>query len=57
MHASFNTGSGSGLGDYPESGLGPGLNGKWLFLMALLTIVSVLHFIIMSICVKTICYI
>ena len=30
MHASFYSGYGFGSGVYPESGLGSGVNGKWL---------------------------
>ena len=46
MHAPFYSGSGFGSGVYPESGLGSGVNGKWLLLMELLrNINSVPHFI------------
>ena len=56
MHALFYAGSGSGSGVYQESGLGSGVNGKWLFLMELLRNVTVPHFIIISL-FKTIFYI
>ena len=53
MHAPFYSGSGFGSGVYSESGLGSSINGKWLLLMELLRNISVPHFIIINVCVKT----